>query len=217
MPMSNDLPKFWDQTVSKGHRHFTDHMGIEKRSMLATKFHDHVLDQLNVDDIKLTLDWGCGGGLLSRIVAKFSDLILLDISPQSLQTAKKHVSDLRIPKTILFKDPTDDLTFLTEQNIDLLICYNLIYHFPNYAYWQKIADIWNTIKPTFIALQTKIADKTYSAKNYYTDGGFLNGLIMTKDDFLKPFLDTYDIQYYCEKKHHDVDKRLGFVILRSHS
>ncbi|MCK5604198.1 class I SAM-dependent methyltransferase [Candidatus Pacearchaeota archaeon] len=211
--MLYDLQTFWDHKVIKRHKHFTDYMSTVKQLKLTTRFRTHVIDQLDTDTISLTLDWGCGGGMLSKIIAKFSDLILLDISEQSLQVAQKYLAGPKIPQTILFKDPTDDLTFLAEQNIDLLVCYNLIYHFPNYEYWQKIAEIWNTIRPTFIALQTKTADKTYSPENYE----YLNGLIMTKNDFIDPFLDTYDVKYYSEEEHFSGNKQNSFIVLEETS
>lgn len=184
--MSN---QFWDQ-VSKGHKHFVDHLPQSKQKRLIDRFQAHGIGQLNTAEIQTTLDWGCGGGLLAKIASTFSEVILLDISEDSLQEALRYLAPLE-PRTILFDSEVDP-----ELQVDLLICYDVIHHFSSYEYWQQIAKTWIDIGPRFISMHAKIGVETNSAENYQEE--YLNGLILTQEDFIYPF-ENYRLHHWAEQ------------------
>ena len=140
-----DLQQFWNSKVPKGHKHFSNVMPKEKIEILTKRFRNHVVDQLDTEQIVITLDWGCGGGLMTKIVTEFSEVILLDISQESLQTAADYISVIA-NDSILY----DGTTVIVD--VDLIICYSVIHHFPNLKYWQTVAENWKTIKPKFLAI-----------------------------------------------------------------
>jgi hypothetical protein len=193
-------------------------MSIEKKQLLTTRFHHHALNAIDAKQVKLTLDWGCGGGLLARIVAGFSDIILLDATRHSLMNATKYLSDIRAARTIHFTDSCLPFPFsmttatLGKLNIDLLICYNVIYHLPSLEYWRRLAEIWLEIRPRYIAMQTKTAPKTQVAKNYAQN--YINALILSEQDFLNPFGHAYSIIYH-HTEPHSPGKHSDFVVLKA--
>lgn len=183
--MSNE---FWDN-IPKGHKHFVGSMGKEKLKRLANRFRRHTIRQLDNIPIIKTLDWGCGGGHLAKIISNFSEVILLDISEDSLQEALRYLAPLK-PQTILFNNTTK-----IEFKPDLLVCYDVIHHFSSYEYWLRITKIWAKTGPKFIAMHAKIGTETRATDSY---ADYIDALILSQDDFLDPFED-YRIRYWAEE------------------
>lgn len=208
--MEFNLQHFWDSHVPKGHKHFTDVMPEEKKKLLVKRFQDHVVDQLASQDakhtIKTTLDWGCGGGLIAKIIAEFSEIILLDISQESLQKTTDYIAPIVPNDSILY-----DGTAVTA-NVDMIVCYSVIHHLVDLKTWHKIVANWKTIKPKFLAIQTKIGGLTKQNPDYrmnYTDS-----LILSKKDFIGPFENDYHLDYWAEEPHKKPTIKLGFALLR---
>jgi len=203
----NDLQRFWRGQVCDGHKHFRKKIGPKKKQVLIGRFQQHALDQIDTDAINTTLDWGCGGGLLAKMISEFSDLILLDIASESLQEASDYVGE-KVVQTIEFSDPDAQIP---DTQSELLVCYGVIHHFPTHEYWKKIATIWNSIAVPTMVIQTKLGATTIESPNYRSN--YTNGLILSNRDFLDPFTKKYTIKYYEEEQHNQPDIKLGFVIL----
>lgn len=210
-----NLSNFWEKDVIKSDKHFVDQLTDEKIQRMTTRVNKYFLEKLDFTKIKTTLDWGCGGGLFAKMLSEKSEVILADISNESLKHAKEYIGkDLQ---SILIPNKIDDFEY-KNQNIDLLFCHTVIHHFPTKEYWNKVFNIWTTkIRPKYFALQIKIGDETKEKNNYFDDYNYLNALYLKEDEFVEKFLSKgyiatskeYKINYY---KNPDQIIKVGYFI-----
>lgn len=195
--MSSRISRFWEETVPKGWKHLPDHMPVDKRRRLCREFCENVFPYVPINEKTRVLDWGCGGGLMTKEIArKFGckNLDLVDISAESLSIAEKYTG---VPcNTHIVPDNIASMKITT--GVDLLVCYSTLQHFPDKEYWEAVSEYWLTLRPEYIVIRTKTAKTTTAAASYYSGQQFLNGLLLSPEDLKKPFLVHYEVLH--EKK-----------------
>lgn len=179
------LSDFWENNVPKGWKHFTDHMDNNKKNYIIKNINKYFFKYINFSNIFKTLEWGCGGGLISQEFSKYTDIILLDISQESLNVANSFVDNVIYSQKI--NDNIDKFIYTGPQP-DIIMSHAVIHHFPNYNYWKKVLKIWKLLNPTYIAIHVKIGDKTKEAKDYFEERNYLNGLIFNENDLISDLL-----------------------------
>lgn len=188
----NKLSDFWEKKVPKGWKHFPKEMNKKSLDFSIKKFNENTINMLDLKSIDTCIDWGCGGGLLSKQLLnkkKEIDLHLVDISKESILHAHQFLEK-------------DYPYFITETGIshvniqkecDLLFCYSVIQHFPSIEYWEQVSKHWSeNIRPKFISIRTKIGEQSYSNPNYYEGSEYLRGTILDWEQMMKNF-DDYKI------------------------
>jgi 2-polyprenyl-3-methyl-5-hydroxy-6-metoxy-1,4-benzoquinol methylase len=202
-----DLTKFWEKKVAKGHKHFANELSSVKKKRLRGRFEKHVLGKVNFVNVHRAIDWGCGGGLLAKIVPDHVKLHLVDISDECLHRTAAYVA----PRKVTMDQITDPSTFEFEHpKADLLWCYSVIHHFPNKDWWIKTAALWEELAPKKIAIHTKIGKKDKTAASYSIDSYF-NGLILSKKSLLEPFKSYKLLDWSVEKA--SANWNHGFALL----
>jgi hypothetical protein len=151
------------------------------------------------------MDWGCGGGLLAKMLPYSVNLHLVDLVNHSLDSAEKYIG--RPINKIKLNEIEEFDTNLPQ--IDLLWCYSVIHHFPDIEYFKKVCAKWNEIKPKRITIKTKFWKKAKEAGKY--EDGFLDALILSKQDLLNQF-PGYKLEYW-EKEETSKYWHFGFAIL----
>tara|TARA_R100001244_G_scaffold25113_4_gene25603 strand:+ start:63412 stop:64032 length:621 start_codon:yes stop_codon:yes gene_type:complete len=201
------LRKHWDTKVTLNHKHFVDHMPMKKVADHINRVRSHVLSQIDLDEVKTALDWGCGGGLLAKELSQHFDVTLVDISEASLTEAQRFIG--KECKTIHVGNPED---VEVEDKIDLILCYSVIQHFPSYEYWVKVSQKWRELSPKHIAIQIKLADKVVESKNYFAARNYLNGLHLGRKQ-IKEALPEHKITYWKESIAPASGQKIAFIVL----
>jgi len=182
----NKLSNFWENKVVKSDKHFVETLPQEKIDRMKNRVDEFILSKLDFAKIKTAIDWGCGGGLFAKIISEKTNVILADISKESLEKAEKYINKKNINK-ILIPDNLDTLT-IPNQEIDFVFSHTVIHHFPSLEYWHQIFDIWTKkIKPKYFGLQIKIGDNTSERDDYYKDKNYLNALYLNENEFVTMF------------------------------
>lgn len=218
--MNNNLADFWENKVPKADKHFVDQLSDEKINRMLNRVRNNLLSHINLEEINTTLDWGCGGGLFARELKNFSDIVLIDISPESLRRAQNEIGNFKhaqvVPECItMFK--------YNGPPVDLLFCHTVIHHFPSYDYWKAVLDIWmNQISPKYFAVQIKVGEKTVWHEDvdlYYHDKNYLNGLFFAEKEFVNDF-SNYNYSMVSSKieinKYFNPDRemKVGYYVFR---
>jgi trans-aconitate methyltransferase len=204
------LSKHWDNIVTKNHRHYTGHMPAAKIKDHINRFYTHVVKQIPRKNISKALDWGCGGGLFTKEMltgrgTPICNVVILDILQSSLDEAERYAG--KSVEKILYEGQD-----VTRSDIDLILCYSVIQHFPSYGYWRNIANQWLKIAPRYIAAQIKLADNVIEAANYYHKRNYLNGLKLSRIEIEKTFK-QYNIIYWRESKTSASGQPIAFFVL----
>lgn len=200
-----DLVKFWEEDVAKGHKHYANELSSVKKRRLRDRFKKHCLDLVDWDSVNFAVDWGCGGGLLAKMIPESVKLLLVDISQEAVYRARDYVK-----RDVEIEQQTDPATFrYNYPQADLLWCYSVIHNFPSISYWEHVVELWDEIAPKQIAIQTKIGDETREATDYAEN--YYDGLVLTKKDLVEPFK-NYEVSHFKIEK---VPSKwnLGFAIL----
>lgn len=188
------MAQFWP-TVHPQHRHIVEAMSPEKQERLKNRFWDNFLDILPDDYIpQVAWDWGCGGGLLSSMLVEYAmDVLLLDVSRDSLDHAAERISLACLGKVLL-----DDLQkdWARYPKPEVLICYNVVHHFPSLAYFQQVVEIWKQVDPEWIGLTAKTGtrDVVTEAANYQQD--YVHGLVLPYYEVEKLLRPEYQLMHY---------------------
>lgn len=218
--IKNNLTEFWEKKVIKSDKHFVETLSEEKIERMTQRVDEFILSNLDFSKIKTTLDWGCGGGLFAKILLEKSNVILADISEESILEAKKHTG--KNHQSILIPQEIDNFNYQGGK-VDLLFCHTVIHHFPSYEYWCKVFDIWTKkIKPEYFGLQIKIGDETTVRNDYFKDENYLNALYLEETEFVNKFRDAgykkinlgYKINRY---KNSDKIMKVGYFVFQKYN
>jgi len=216
--MTNNLTTFWNNKVIKSDKHFVETLSDEKIERMTERVEEFIFSKLDFSKIMTSLDWGCGGGLFAKVLSEKSDVILADISEESLKEAKRYIQNKDI-KTVLIPENIDNF-LLPKQKIDLLFSHTVIHHFPSYEYWQKVFNIWTQkIRPEYFGLQIKIDDKTIERNDYFKENNYLNALYLNEIEFVDSFKNAryekinsgYKINKY---KNPDKIMKVGYFVFK---
>ena len=184
----DNLKEFWEKVPTKW-RHFTtgkNTLTQEKSKRIIDRVTKNLFNHINFSEVNNALDWGCGGGLLSKELSKKCLIHMVDISPNSLKNAKTFLGDSVYGESILLPNKLEEFKYDGEK-IDLIFSNEVIQHFPTLSYFENVLTVWKEINPTYIAVQIKLDKKTKQTKNY--ENNFLNGLRFNEKDFINYFLD----------------------------
>jgi len=151
------LNHIWEKQ-SFNNRHIVEGLSSDKKKRHITNFNNYYINFVDTDKIEASLDWGCGGGLLTKELKKFStNVYCVDISEHSLSSC---VSYANPTKAILLN--TDPLS-VEIPNVDLILANAIVWHFPT----------------------LDSSSKTTETENYEKD--FLNALFLNDDDTIELF------------------------------
>jgi cyclopropane fatty-acyl-phospholipid synthase-like methyltransferase len=182
--------QFWE-AVTPGHRHIVDHMPNGKKKRLIARFREHCLAQVQLQKLRLSekrspivWDWGCGGGLLAKVTkAEGAELVLLDISLNSLREAEHYVG----PGSVTVQHLHDTVRETDLQKLpspDLVVCYNVIHHFERPEELDSLVRNCNYVGSPQVAITAKIGSLHMTA-DYRRD--YVHGLVLPIEEIEKRF------------------------------
>lgn len=191
------LAEFWENSVPEQYKHYEGTEFENKAGDYEAKLNEHLISRIDFKDVRVALDWGCGGGYGSSILSVNADVIALDISKTSLSKASQYLSG----KGITLKNSylLGDLESLEiSERIDLIFSASVIQHFPSYEYWKKVAAKWLEIEPLRIAIQSRHGDENRDNENQYYNGvkNYILGLYLTTEEVVSTFSSKYDLTYH---------------------
>lgn len=211
------LKNHWEKKVTKNHKHFVKHMPKKKIVDHLNRLKEHVIEQVNMSEVKWALDWGCGGGLLAKELGKHCKIIIADISEESLEEAHNYIRHTPKPGSgpmhislLVGDDPSK--VEVGPPKVDLILCYSVIQHFPSAEYWHKVAAKWNEFNPRYIAAQVKLGAKVKETSNYFGGYNYLNGLHVTKKEIEGRF-PRYKVTYWKESIAPASGQKIAFFVL----
>ncbi len=195
----NNIKKIWSST-NKGWRHIVEHMSEQKKDRIIKRVEKNLLSNQLYENVESVLDWGCGGGLISKILTeKGYNVYVVDLIQDSIDSALKYAP--KISYSQLINEDENKVKYLGPKP-DVIFCNEVIQHFPSYNYFIKILDIWTKcIKPNYISIQVKLNENTKSTENY--NKNFLNGLVFNEDDLIKDFE---------KQKYYLISKKYSFTV-----
>jgi len=184
-----ELASFWDKKVPDYAKHIQE--DPESRAVLRASANIiRLLSEVDFAHIDTALDWGCGGGWGAKVLAERCDVVLLDVARSALQAAQQLI------KPVASYELTSMDSLKISQKIDLILCTTVIYHFPSYAYWKKVAAFWRQLEPEWIAIHTIVGNERKEASEEGYWRAHMRGLILTLDDVIDEFKPDYPLQYF---------------------
>lgn len=192
--MKLNLKKHWEAQSTTDRHIVTPKADKKWHNRLLNNLDNYTLNYINKSKVKTVLDWGCGGGLLSKQLKNDFHVSSVDISEDSLNNCIKYASPDYYQLV-----PIDIDTFKWGGgNIDFVHCHALVWHFPTLEYFQKVINIWDKLSPNYIAFNTKPTKDDYKeVKNYSRD--FLSALRLN-DDFVIDLLDKKQYKVINQEK-----------------
>jgi len=173
--MNINLKTHWSG-VRKDWRHIVTDMPEIKKTRILYNFTNYLIKPISKTNIKLAVDWGCGGGLLTKELKTFTKVLALDICKDSLDQCKKYAQP---DYTELIPNDLTEFQYNYDY-ADLVLAHAIVWHFPTVEYFKKVIGVWsNVIKPKYIVINTKkITNKRFlEAPNYkknYLQALYLN-------------------------------------------
>lgn len=205
--MNNELrlKNHWEFNVIKSHKHFVDKMNEPTINRIKRRVKSYFFDKINLNEIKSAYDWGAGGGIHTKTMSEFCNVTPIDISIESLNVCKQYtgISGILI----------NELYELNLSYVDLIFSTDVIHHFPNIDYLNKVLDIWKSISPKYICAQFKVSDIIVNNFDYFNDNNYVNGIFLTKT-YISDYLSSYDVYSYSEELSESKEVLHGFLILK---
>ena len=211
---SKRLSNHWNTKVSKGHRHFKNVQNAHKDKLFTQRFTTHLLNQVDiVNEVGYAWDWGCGGGMLSKMLAeKNVNITMFDVSESSLIEAKRYVETYH--QAVHVTDHPDKLSWDEFQAPDLIACYHVVWHFPGLAYFKALTKHWLNAAPRYIGISAKIGELSEYTTDNYTSDTFYRALIIPKATLIEAFEDDYDLMYYATELTDAKDSTIGNFVFK---
>lgn len=174
--MKLNLKKHWEDQNTTDRHIVTPKANKQWHKRLLNNLDNYTLNHIDKSKVKTVLDWGCGGGLLSKQLKIDFHVSSVDISEDSLNNCIKYAS----PDYHQLVPTNIDNFQWGGGNIDFVHCHALVWHFPTLEYFQKVLDIWVKLSPKYITFNTKPIKENYKeVKNYSRD--FLSALRLNND------------------------------------
>ena len=176
-----DLNNHWE-SVDHGNRHIIKGLSKGFKDKHLNNFKKYYLEYIDTSKVTSSLDWGCGGGLLSKELKNFSKNVYgVDVSTHSLKMCNEYASPT---KTFLLTNGPLEIDL---PNVDLILANAIVWHFPTLDYFKQVIDKWVELNPKYIVFNTKKKEKTIETKNYSVN--FLNALYLKDSDVIDLFKD----------------------------
>lgn len=161
-------------------RHIIEGLSKDKQKRHISNFNNHYVKHIDIKKIKKSLDWGCGGGLLTKELQKFSkEVHCVDVSEKSIKSCIDYTNPT---KTYLLNISPLDLDL---PQVDLILANAIVWHFPSLQYFKDVISKWVELNPKYIVFNTKSISKTVETKDYAND--ILNGLKLNDNDVVGLF------------------------------
>jgi len=171
-----NLSNHWNK-VSNSWRHIISDITKDKKSRLISDYNKYFIENINIKGCSTALDWGCGGGLLTKELQKHFTTSVVDISKHSLDECEKycnpHYSQI-VPSNI------DDFIW-NGKNVDFILCHALVWHFPSLDYFKKVLSIWSKLSPKYIALNIKSIEGQDFIESSNYQKNYLQALLLSVD------------------------------------
>jgi len=131
----HNIKNIWSST-NKGWRHIIKNMDQSKKQRIIKRVNKNLLNNPLYDEVKTVLDWGCGGGLISKVLLeKGYDVYVVDLIQDSLDSALKYASGISYNQLI---DEDETKIKYSGPKPDVIFCNEVIQHFPSYEYFKNI-------------------------------------------------------------------------------
>ncbi len=191
------LSEFWNHRVEKQYKHYLGTEFDKKHEKYVDDLTNNFFNHIDFSDIDIALDWGCGGGVGSSLLANHGEVVCLDISEQSLTSCRNLLekNGQKIKSEILLNNLTD---FSIDFEIDLIFCASVVQHFPSLEYWNSVVEHWRKINPEWIAIQTRHGEENKdNEEEYFQDTkNYILALYLTSEEVLGKFSDHYELKYH---------------------
>lgn len=182
MKTSNELGNIW-LNVSANHRHLP-------RNEAVIKNEKYILESIsscgiNIKDIGNVLDWGPGGGWLSRAIGA-KNVNFVDIVPgyDALisEAQKDYIENMKFHTLLGHEMPK-----ITEK-IDTVILYSVLYHMPSLEYVKRVIEYITSLEPKIILIRSVFTNgNSWERSDKYDSISYIRGNIYNKNDFLSLF------------------------------
>lgn len=174
-----NLNEIWE-SQDLNMRHIVEGLSKGKQKRHISNFNNYYVKHINTRKIKKSLDWGCGGGLLTKELQKFSKKVYcVDVSKKSIKSCIDYTNPT---KTYLLDGSPLDLNL---PQVDLVLANAIVWHFPSLQYFKNVISKWVELNPKYIVFNTKSRSETSETKDYAND--ILNGLILNDNDVVDLF------------------------------
>lgn len=140
--------------------------------------------KISKNDLQYVLDWGPGGGWLSREISGTS-LILFDIVESHEQIQRRNCKNKF--QQIEFYDVSGERYPTLSGQIDIAIMFSVIYHMPSLKYVENAIKQLNNYKPKYIAIRNMFTtEDSWECKDFKTST-FLRMNVVNRDAFIGLF------------------------------
>lgn len=193
---NKEIVRAWEQRVSPETAHI-DAKAFLKLPALFGMF-DFALRSCDLEGKKI-LDFGCGGGFLGKWLfdqsVEIGKYIGLDIAERSLSAARARLqSFVDNKKAMLIKITPWGIDDLNVLNIDVLVSFNTIQHFPTKEYLDYFLDTVNQSGAKKLVLQYRVDKETRFQENPYKTTHEINLACWTNADYIKEKLTMYQFK-----------------------
>lgn len=206
-----NIKEFWTN-VNKEMRHIVSEMDEEKTTRILSRVTTHLISPISdVVGINSILDWGCGGGLISKKLVDLDyEVYSVDLVEHSLKSALEYCPQIKYSQLI---DNDINLFRYEGPTPDIILCNEVIQHFPSEKYLDNVLGIWtNVISPKYIAIQVKLGDVTKSQRDYKNN--YLRGLILNEMDLISKFKSNQYTQMYMGYEKTITGQSMGYYIFK---
>tara|TARA_B100002019_G_C21260275_1_gene596291 strand:+ start:1709 stop:2365 length:657 start_codon:yes stop_codon:yes gene_type:complete len=180
------------KNVSPGWRH------LLKASTNVDNNVNHIYDSLRFikKDCKSIVDWGPGGGFLSKYIANHFKTInkidYVDIVDDHFNQVNDNLKDI----DLVCGHKIDSSVFPEIESPDILIAYSVLYHMPSINYVKNVLSYWNNnLKPEYILIRNFFTEDDEWERDewqYSVGNNFLRGNLIKIETLFKQLSD-YDV------------------------
>tara|TARA_B100000282_G_scaffold225379_1_gene168196 strand:+ start:278 stop:934 length:657 start_codon:yes stop_codon:yes gene_type:complete len=193
--VSDNLGKVWSQ-VSSTHRHLPRNAAVIKNEEIILSSLRHC----KITDVGNVLDWGPGGGWLSRAIGA-KNVNFVDVVPDYdifvQKTQENYIENMKFHTL-----SGSEMPKITDK-IDTVILYSVLYHMPSLEYVRRVIEYVTSLNPKVILIRSVFTDaSSWERPDRYDSKTYIRGNIYNKDEFLSLF-DGYEWSLI------DVDKNLA--------
>ena len=167
----------------------------KKKHHTQTEF-SKCLEACDLSAVRSVLDWGPGSGWMSEMICENREVYFVDVSKEVLDKA---VSNIPHAHSLLINNNDSYrmiIKSLSKTDIDMIVAFSVIYHFPSFEYFEAIAECWKRISPKYICIKTMISRESMwewpEYEKYAESNNYLRGLLLTEHDLLSK-LQNYNI------------------------
>lgn len=191
------LSEFWEKSVPERYKHYSDTEFVDKAAEYGDKLRKHLISNIDFRDVHTVLDWGCGGGYGSSLLSENADVVAVDISKTSLKKCGFFLEEkgIRLKNAYLLQDLEE---LIINEKIDVVFSASVIQHFPSIDYWKKVVSKWISLKPGWVAIQSRHGNENKDNESIYYDDlrNYILGLYLTTDEVISSFSEEYELVYH---------------------